>query len=134
MENTIDSLDTRQKQVRFTDSIVDTSFVLFFLAVDLGQTIGRIGIDTVFSVICLTAVAVLPYFIVRAPGMNFGRWIFGRGVIVLFALVLGLAFNYSLGVFVPEAISFLPFSLLILTAMLTCYLQFYNFFTLRTSR
>jgi hypothetical protein len=41
---------------------VDTTFVLFFLAMDFGQSAMSFGIDTMFSGITLGIVLVLPYF------------------------------------------------------------------------
>ncbi|MGI8668661.1 MAG: hypothetical protein ACR2J3_02310, partial [Aridibacter sp.] len=61
---------------------IDTTFVLFFLAVDLGQNLSFVAFDTVFLGITLFAVAVLPYFIQTNEKPEFGNWLLGRGLIV----------------------------------------------------
>ncbi len=111
----------------------DTTFVLFFLAVDLGQNLSIVAFDTVFLGITLLAVAVLPYFIQPDEKPEFGNWLLGRSLIVTFAVMSGLMFKQMLGVLLPESFRYLPFSLLIVTAMLSCYVQFYSFFKLRSS-
>ncbi len=110
---------------------VGTTFVLFFLAVDLGQNLGAMAFDSVFMAITLVAVAVLPYFINPDEKSEFGNWIFGRGLIVGFAFLLGIMFKQTIGIVLPESFRFLPFTLLIVTAMIYCYLQFFNFFKFR---
>ena len=113
-------------------TMTDTSFVLFFLAADTGQNLGRIGLETVVMTIVLMAVAVFPYFMLD-ENVSLGKWLAGRSVIAGFAVLLGVLFNQGVGTVFPEAFSFLPFTLLILTAMLSCYIQFYNFFRFRLS-
>ena len=114
--------------------VVDTTFVLFFLAVDLGQNLSNFAFDTVFLAITLIAVAALPYLLTADENIGFGKWVLGRSVIVGFALFLGVMFKQSLGVVLPEAFSFLPMTFLIITAMAMCYIQFYSFFNLRLSK
>ncbi len=112
---------------------IDTTFVLFFLAIDLGQNLSVVAFDTIFLGITLLAVVVLPYFIQSDEKPEFGNWLLGRGLIVTFAIMLGLMFRQTLGVVLPESFRYLPFTLLIVTAMLSCYIQFYSFFRLRLS-
>ncbi len=115
-----------------TNFAIDTTFVLFFLAVDLGQNL-FLAFETIFLVITLFAVTVLPYFINSDKKTEFGNWLLGRSLIVIFAVMLGLMFKQTLGVVLPESFRYLPFTLLIVTAMLSCYIQFYSFFRLRSS-
>ncbi len=117
-----------------TNFAIDTTFVLFFLAVDLGQNLSVIAFDTIFLAITLLAVAVFPYFINLDEKPEFGNWLLGRSLIVGFAVLLGLMFRQTLGVVLPESFRFLPFTLLIVTAMLSGYIQFYSFFRLRLSK
>ncbi len=124
---------TKVKTGENSNFAIDTSFVLFFLAVDFGQHLGVVAFDMVFLAITLIAVAVLPYFINTDEKPEFGNWLFGRSLIVGFAVLLGLMFKQTLGVVLPEAFRFLPFTLLIVTAILSCYIQFYSFFRLRSS-
>jgi hypothetical protein len=110
---------------------LDTTFVLFFLSVEFGRTLGDFGLDLIFLAITLVLVAVLPYFLSSEEKPDFGIWILGRGAITLFAVGMGWMFKQSLGVALPETLRFLPMTLLIMSAMLCCYIQFYSFLKLR---
>ena len=112
----------------------DTSFVLFFLAVEFGRTVFSLSFDNVFLFLTLLMVAVLPYFLLSDEKPTFGNWLLGRSLIVGLAILLGAMFKQSLGVVLPETFRFLPMTLLIATAMLSCYVQFYGFFKLRLAK
>lgn len=124
---------TKARTSENSNFAIDTTFVLFFLSVDLGQNLNVVAFDTIFLGLTLLAVAVLPYFIQSDEKPEFGNWLLGRSLIVIFAVMLGLMFKQTLGVVLPESFRFLPFTLLIVTAMLSCYIQFYSFFRLRSS-
>ena len=112
----------------------DTTLILFFLALDLGQSLGD-GIDTVLSLITLTAVLVLPYFLPfgdTRPG--FGRWVSGRAAIAGLAAVVGMGFRSVQGVVLPEEARFLPLTLLIAAGMFTCYFHFYGILKFRLAK
>jgi hypothetical protein len=113
---------------------IETTFVLFFLAVEFGQNLGSFAIDSVFLAITLLMLIVLPYFLALEEKPKFGSWLFGRTVIAGFAIMLGAMFKQSLGVVLPETFRFLPMTLLIVTAMLSCYIQFYGFLKLRLAK
>lgn len=110
---------------------VDTTFVLFFLAIEFGQTLTSFGLDTIFMAITLASIAVVPYFLPMNNKPKFGSWLVGRGLITGLAILLGVAFKQSLGTILPETFRFLPMTLLIVTAMASCYFQFYGFLKLR---
>ena len=110
---------------------VDTTFVLFFLAVEFGRSFSGIAFDSAFLALTLLAVAVLPYFLSNGEKTEFKAWVAGRLAITGFAVMLGWAFKQSLGVVFPEMFRFLPMTLLIVTATLSCYIQFYGFLKLR---
>ena len=114
--------------------VIDTTFVLFFLAIEFGQSFGIFTFDTGLLLITLLMLLVLPYYLTADEKPNFGRWFLGRAFIVAFAVLLGFMFKQTLGVVLPETFRFLPMTLLIITAMLSCYLQFYGFFKLRSAR
>jgi len=114
--------------------VIDTTFVLFFLAIEFGQSFGIFTFDTGLLLITLLMLLVLPYYLTADEKPNFGRWFLGRTFIVAFAVLLGFMFKQTLGVVLPETFRFLPMTLLIITAMLSCYLQFYGFFKLRLAR
>ena len=113
---------------------IDTTFVLFFLAVELGQNIGVFAFDSILTVTMLLMLLVLPYFLTENEKPTFGNWLLGRIFIAVFAMILGVIFHQILGTILPETFRFLPMTLLIVTAMLTCYIQFYSFFKVRLAK
>lgn len=113
---------------------IDTTFVLFFLAIEVGQSFGAIAIDTLFLAFALLVMLVAPYYMSSDEKPNFGNWLVGRIFIALFAVLLGVMFRQTLGVALPEAFRFLPMTLLIVAAMLSCYIQFYGFLKLRMTK
>lgn len=111
---------------------VDTTFVLFFLAMDFGQMFGTFGLDSIFSGITLAMLAILPYFLPSSPEKPaFGSWLAGRLLIAVFAVSLGAIFKQTLGVVLPETFRFLPMTLLIVSAMISFYIQFYGMMKFR---
>ena len=113
---------------------VETTFVLFFLAVEFGQSLNAFALDSVFMAITLLAFIVLPYFLPSEEKPPFGNWVLGRSLIAGFAFVLGVMFKQTLGVALPETMRYLPMTLLIATAMLSCYIQFYSLFKFRLAK
>ncbi len=114
---------------------VETTFVLFFLAVELGQSFSLLALDSSLLAVTLLMIAVLPYFLYSENERpEFGKWILGRSLIAAFAIILGAAFKQTLGVLLPETFRFLPMTLLIVTAMISCYIQFYGFLKLRPAK
>ena len=113
---------------------LETTFVLFFLAVEFGRGFNGLTLDGVFLALTLLMVMVLPYFLQADEKPNFKNWLLGRSFITIFAVFLGLMFKQSVGVILPETFRFLPMTLLIVTAMLSCYIQFYSFMKLRLAK
>lgn len=114
--------------------VVETTFVLFFLAVEFGRSFNGLTLDGVFLALTLLMVMVLPYFLQSDEKPNFKNWLLGRSFITIFAVFLGLMFKQSVGVILPETFRFLPMTLLIVTAMLSCYIQFYSFLKFRLAK
>ena len=114
---------------------VDTTFVLFFLAMDLGQSFAGFTIDSMLSALTLGALLIAPYFL-PSYGMKpaFSGWVLGRVLIAAFAISVGLAFKQTLGVVLPETFRFLPMTMLIATAMVSCYVQFYSLMRFRWAK
>ena len=110
---------------------IETTFVLFFLALEFGQTFSVLSLDNILLAATLLMVAVLPYFLPADEKPHFTTWLMGRGLIVAFAVLLGWMFKQTLGVVLPETFRFMPMTLLIVTAMISCYIQFYGFLKLR---
>ncbi len=114
--------------------VVDTTFVLFFLAVDCGQRF-TFGIDGMLSAITLVMFVVLPYFLpFQGEKPEFERWLFGRVIIAAFAIILGAIFRQALGVILPDMFRFVPLTLLIVAAMISCYIQFYSLLRFRLAK
>jgi Na+-translocating ferredoxin:NAD+ oxidoreductase RnfA subunit len=129
---------TENGQSRIADNkgfAVETTFVLFFLAVEFGQSADGFAFDSMFLSLTLVMFAVLPYLLYsKNEKPNFSKWIFGRSLIAAFAILLGAMFKQSLGVVLPETFRFLPLTLLVATAMICCYIQFYGFIKLRPAK
>ena len=126
-----------QARVEATDRgfAVDTTFVLFFLAVDFGQSSELLSLGSALSLLTLGMVLLLPYFLpTDAEKPDFMGWVLGRSLIAVFAVVLGMMFQQSLGVLLPETLRFLPMTLLVLTGMVSCYLQFCAMIRFRLAR
>ena len=113
---------------------IDTTFVLFFLAVEFGQNMGAPALDSILTATTLLMLLVLPYFLTSEEKPGFGNWLLGRTLIAVFAMLLGVIFHQILGTVLPETFRFLPMTLLIVTAMLTCYIQFYSFLKVRLAK
>jgi hypothetical protein len=114
---------------------IDTTFVLFFLAIELGQSTAFLALDTLMIAITLGMVMALPYFLNDTEDKPLFRdWMFGRALIAVFAVGLGVMFRQALGTVLPETLSSLPMTLLIVTAMISCYAQFYSFFKFRLAK
>jgi hypothetical protein len=112
---------------------IDTTFVLFFLSIEFGQIINSFAIDTIFFALTLIMLLVLPYFLPSDEKPGFANWFVGRLLIASFAVSLGVMFKQSLSV-LPEMFRFLPMTLLIVTAMLSCYIQFYGLLKIRLAK
>jgi hypothetical protein len=94
---------------------------------DFGQSFAAFALDSVLSALTLGVLLVAPYFLPSdEPKPAITGWITGRAVIALFAILLGAAFRQTLGTVLPETFRFLPMTLLIVTAMISCYIQFYT--------
>jgi len=117
------------------DFAVDTTFVLFFLALEFGRSAAGLGLDCVLLGISLAAVLAMPYFLINASiGPDFGRWLLGRGLIAMFATLLGLVFDQTIGLVLPDVMRYIPMALLIVSAMVSCYFQFYGLLRLRPAK
>jgi hypothetical protein len=114
---------------------IDTTFVLFFLALEFGRSLTSFGFDGFLLGISLAMVLVLPFFFsTDAERPEFGKWLMGRSLVASLAVVLGTAYGEVVGVIIPDSFRFLPMTLLIVTAMVSCYVQFYGMMRLRPAK
>lgn len=114
---------------------VDTTFVLFFLALDMGQGWLTLGLDGILAAITLVGFITLPYVLPFGDDRPaFGEWVLGRTVVAAAGVTLGLMLNQSIGVLLPEAVRFVPMSLLIVAAIICCYVRIYGIMKNRLAR
>src|SRR6266404_1304102 len=110
-----------------TGYAIDTTFVLFFLALEFGRTRQVFSMDGSIMAFTLVMVLVLPYFVASSSEKPaFGNWLIGRTIVAGFGIVLGLVFKQSIGVLLPGSLRFLPLTLLVVASMISCYVQFYG--------
>lgn len=121
-----------------TESIpfaLDTTFVLFFLALDLGQAWLNLGFDGVVAGVTLAAFIVLPYFLPFAGERPaFYGWVGGRVILASFGILLGLLMKQAVGVLLPEWFGYMPMTLLIVSAICSLYFQLYGILRVRLAR
>jgi len=114
---------------------IDTAFVLFFLGLEYGRAVRLFTVDGTLMAITIAMVLVLPYFLPNTPhGISFGRWIVYRTSVLVLGLVAGALFTLSLGVVIPATLRYLPMTLLVLSGMISCYIQFYGLLKLRLAK
>jgi len=125
-------LETAANSGRF---VMDTTFVLFFLAMDIGGSIGSLGLDGVISALTLGMFVVLPYFLpFSGEKPDFRGWMAGRLLISAVAILAGSALNASAGTILPEATRYVPMTLLITSAIFCTYSQIYGIIRVRLAR
>ena len=111
---------------------LDTAVVLLFLAMEYGRSTRFASLDAVLLAVTLVMLIVLPYFLPsRYEKPLFGDWLIGRSALALCGIVLGVGFSQSLGVILPYSLRSVPMTFLILTSMVSCYIQFCGLFKLR---
>lgn len=110
---------------------LDTTFVLFFLALEIGRTLAAMSFDLVVMGVALVGIAFLPFILKRDERPEFGTWAAGRAWIGAFGIGLGVLFDRGVGSMLPELLRFFPMSLLIISSILSCQIQFYRFLRLR---
>ena len=127
---------TRYRGFGIRDSFsIDTTFVLFFLALELGRSTDLMAVDTLLMSITTLMVLVLPYFLPSsAEPPSLGMWLGGRGVIAVFGILFGAVLQNSVGKIVPDVLKFVPMTGLIITTMISCYVQFYGLLRLRLAK
>lgn len=113
----------------------DTLAVLFFLGLEYGRAVRVFSMDGFLMGTTMLMVLVLPYFLPsRLLKASFGNWMISRSIVTMAAIFLGVALRQSLGTILPETLRFMPMTLLILTSMVSCYIQFYSLLKLRPAK
>jgi hypothetical protein len=126
MSRTSEAESTRQ----FT---LDTTFVLFFLAMDLGGS--ALSWSLGLSLLTLAAFIVLPYFLpFSGDKERFGKWLVGRIIVAAVGATFGLMLGQAVGTVLPEVFRFVPMTLLIVAAIVCCNVQIYGILKHRLAR
>src|SRR5689334_5999649 len=111
----------RDSVVSFRSHSLDTTFVLFFLGLESGRTLLTFSFDTVLILVTMTMVVVLPFYLLSwSKRPTFSKWLIGRSLIALVAIVIGAVLAPFYGTLLPEGFRFLPLTFLILAAMTSC--------------
>ena len=119
----------------FRGMVADTTLVLFFLGLELGRTLQHLTFDAFLLFVTMLMVIVLPYYLPLAYDRpSLAKWLTGRGLIALLAIILGALLGPAYGTLLPESFRFLPLTLLIIAAMATCFVQFYGLMRLRLAK
>jgi hypothetical protein len=128
MNTTID----RTKEMTIKGFGLDTGLVLFFLTVEFGRGVQFFSVDGALMGITIAMLAVMPYFLPsHSTGGSFGTWVALRSVVTAVGLGLGYMIRINVGAGTTDTTSFLPMTFLIMTAMVSCYIQFYGLLKLR---
>ena len=119
----------------FRGFAIDTTFVLFFLGLEFGRTLQQLTFDAFLLFVTMLMVTALPYYLPsNAERPVFAKWLAGRSLIAVFAIVLGAILSPTYGTLLPESFRFMPLTLLILAAMTSCFIQFYGLMRLRLAK
>lgn len=114
---------------------LDTTFVLFFLALDFGQGWLTFGLDGLLAGITLAMFVAIPYLLpFSGEKPDFKGWLTGRIIVAAAGLTLGLMIRQAIGVILPEAFRFAPMTMLMVAAFISCYLQLYGIIRVRLAR
>lgn len=114
---------------------LDTTFVLFFLAMDLGQVSLTTSVVTVLQLTTLVVFLVVPYFLpFTGDQQGFSKWLIGRIVVAAVGISLGLMLGQAIGTVLPDAFRFVPMTLLIVAAIICCNVQIYGILKHRLAR
>ncbi|MEZ5306892.1 MAG: hypothetical protein R2684_07080 [Pyrinomonadaceae bacterium] len=119
------------KGIKGSGFFVETTFVLFFLSLDLGQNISSFGPDSALVLLTILMVAVLPFFLPSAGNAGMGSWLVGRTSIVAMGLLGGVFLDFSAGGLVPEVFRTLPLVFATFAAIAACWFMFSGFFRYR---
>jgi len=114
---------------------LDTTFVLFFLAMEMGMVTFAWNFESVLSAFTLAAFLVFPYFLSSTDETNgFVRWLTGRSFVASAGVMFGLVLGQATGKLLPETFRFVPMSLLIVAAIICCNIQIYGIMRDRLAR
>lgn len=115
--------------------VTDTTVVLFFLALEIGSRQIFDFIEAGFGFALLAAFSALPYWISVDAGRRFSEWLAGRAIISITGLSIGLLLGLAIGAgALPDAVRFVPLTLLIVAAIISCNYGIYAIIRNRLAR
>jgi hypothetical protein len=125
---------THDTTYRFAGFGLDTIVVLFCLALEVGRSVQLLSVDGMLMSTTLMMVLVLPYFLPsRADRPSMTNWLAARGTIAIAALMLGVVYGRGVAA-APAGYRTIPMTFLILSAMVSAYIQFYGLMRLRPAK
>lgn len=135
MEHAISIANSRVESANPGRFVMDTTFVLFFLAMDIGASFSGVGFEMFLSATTAAMFIAAPYLLPFAGEKpEFRGWLIGRVFIAVIGVIGGLAVQASAGSVLPEAVKYVPMTLLIVAGILCAYSQFYAMIRIRLAR
>ncbi len=117
-----------QKLTRTPQFTIDSSFILFCLALEFGRSLGTFSLETVLFAFIVGFMAIASFWLPKSNDeTTFGNWLLTRFAIVGIAAFSGVLFDQFAGTIMPETFKFLPTTLLLVTSMAWTFFQFYGF-------
>lgn len=114
--------------------VVDTTFVLFFLAADTGPRL-TLELESLLPGLTLLMFLALPYFLpFDGEKPRFEPWLLGRLGVAGLGILLGVVFQRSLGVILPDVLRFVPLTLLIVAGTISAVVQLHRVFEFRLAK
>ncbi len=135
MEQAISLKNTRLVTENPGRFVLDTTFVLFFLALEIGISFGSLGFDGIVLAPTLAAFLICPYLLPFSgdkPG--FLVWLVGRSAIAVLAVFAGFLLKNTAGSVLPKGVLYLPMTLLIVSGILFTATQHYGIIKIRLAR
>jgi hypothetical protein len=124
MENAISIPDSVEASYSSPRIAADTTYVLFFLTMDLAGNMQSMAFESILSGLTITAFLILPYLLPFAGGKTeFTSWLAKRLFITAVGFTAGLAFQAGLGTVLPESVKFLPMTFLIISGIFCAITQ-----------
>jgi hypothetical protein len=135
MEHAISLANSRVESANPGRFVMDTTFVLFFLAMDIGASFDGLGFGLILSATTAAMFIAGPYLLPFAGEKpEFRGWLLGRMFIAVIGVIGGLAVQAAAGKVLPEAVKYLPMTLLIVAGILCAYSQIYAIMRIRLAR
>jgi len=135
MEHAISLANSRVESANPGRFAMDTTFVLFFLAMDIGASFSGLGFELILSAMTAAMFIAAPYLLpFSGEKPEFRGWLLGRLFIAVIGVIGGLAVQAAAGNVLPESVKYMPMTLLIVAGILCAFSQFYAMIRIRLAR